>query len=68
MINKKCLYHYGYFDIKIFTLNNVGESPTCKTWPFGFSFHSVVVSTLDFESNNTSSNLVGSSILQYTKF
>jgi glycerol-3-phosphate dehydrogenase len=25
-----------------------------------FSFHSVVVSTLDFESNNTSSNLVGS--------
>ena len=25
-----------------------------------FGFHSVVVSTLDFESNNTSSNLVGS--------
>jgi len=25
-----------------------------------FRFHSVVVSTLDFESNNTSSNLVGS--------
>ena len=25
-----------------------------------FCFHSVVVITLDFESNNTSSNLVGS--------
>lgn len=29
-------------------------------WGESFSFHSVVVSTLDFESNNTSSNLVGS--------
>ena len=27
-------------------------------------FHSVVVSTLDFESNNTSSNLVGSTRFQ----
>ena len=40
-----------------------GESPGRV-----FSFHSVVVSTLDFESNNTSSNLVGSSNLQLIKY
>lgn len=36
-----------------------GGKPRCI-----FRFHSVVVSTLDFESNNTSSNLVGSMLTE----
>ena len=47
-----------HFDIKTCRGIRMGESLLDTS----FRFHSVVVSTLDFESNNTSSNLVGSNL------